>query len=294
MFDYLAGRLLVDIEHEKVFWSSMESGQVWAPTVYHAYKSVSFAEMGLKTQAEIVLDHLNIIVESLENDFSQTQYYRANQTYLLKYRRLEEVIQNSAGYITFIGKTDHKSMLLLNYCIVSMAFSLKGNIREARRYYMQAEELSKILWLKYYISITLLAKAFIELSELRNTGSAGSKEALARFSGTTAMLVSTSKKVNCLITEALRFRAISFMLSGKSKKALYYFNKSIDFARWYGANVELSRTFFELGKFLSAPGTKPKQLNGLTGEGYLEKARRMFEEMDLQWDLEEYERYMEG
>jgi hypothetical protein len=100
--------------------------------------------------------------------------------------------------------------------------------------------------------------------------------------------------VNCLKTEALRFRAISFMLSGKPKKAIHYFNKTIDFAKWYGANVELSRTYFELGKFLSDPITKPKQLKGLTGEGYLEKARRMFEEMDLQWDLDEYERYMEG
>ena len=33
-----------------------------------------------------------------------------------------------------------------------------------------------------------------------------------------------------------------------------------------------------------------KELNGINAEGYLEKARTMFQEMDLQWDLDELDK----
>jgi len=35
-------------------------------------------------------------------------------------------------------------------------------------------------------------------------------------------------------------------------------------------------------------------LNGITAEEYLEKPRVMFEEMDLQWDLEQLEKVKKG
>jgi hypothetical protein len=38
------------------------------------------------------------------------------------------------------------------------------------------------------------------------------------------------------------------------------------------------------------PKSKYKELDGVKAEDYLEKARVMFEEMDLQWDLDELEK----
>jgi len=59
-----------------------------------------------------------------------------------------------------------------------------------------------------------------------------------------------------------------------------------------GARPDLSRTYFEIGKRLLEPSSKHKELNGITAEEYLEKARTMFEEMDLQWDLDELDKVM--
>ena len=58
------------------------------------------------------------------------------------------------------------------------------------------------------------------------------------------------------------------------------------------ASVDLARTYFEIGKRLLEPDSKYKELNGITAEEYLEKARIMFEEMDLQWDLDELDMVM--
>ena len=59
----------------------------------------------------------------------------------------------------------------------------------------------------------------------------------------------------------------------------------------HNGRLELSRTYFETGKFLSDPQVKFNMLNGHPAGFYLEKAQTMFEEMDLQWDLEEYKRF---
>jgi class 3 adenylate cyclase len=43
---------------------------------------------------------------------------------------------------------------------------------------------------------------------------------------------------------------------------------------------------------LPEPNSKYKKINSITTEEYLKKARTMFEEMDLQWDLDELEKVM--
>ena len=43
-------------------------------------------------------------------------------------------------------------------------------------------------------------------------------------------------------------------------------------------------------KNLQAPQSKYKELDGITAHEYLDKAKTMFEEMDLQWDLNELEK----
>ena len=46
----------------------------------------------------------------------------------------------------------------------------------------------------------------------------------------------------------------------------------------------------EVGKRLLEPTSKYKELNGIGALEYLEKARAMFVDMDLPWDLDELER----
>jgi len=46
----------------------------------------------------------------------------------------------------------------------------------------------------------------------------------------------------------------------------------------------------EIGKRFLEENSKYKKLNGLSAEEYLEKARTMFQEMDLQWDLDELDK----
>ncbi len=51
-----------------------------------------------------------------------------------------------------------------------------------------------------------------------------------------------------------------------------------------------ARTDMEIGKRLLEPESKYRELNGTNAEQYLENARTMFEELNLEWDLNELDK----
>ena len=62
MFEYFSGQLITYIDDEKAFKLEMETGQVWAPTVHHSFKSISLIEMGMKEQSEKVINNMKILL----------------------------------------------------------------------------------------------------------------------------------------------------------------------------------------------------------------------------------------
>ena len=85
-----------------------------------------------------------------------------------------------------------------------------------------------------------------------------------------------------------------YWLTGKKRDALKWWRLSIETGEAINMKPELSRTYFEIGKRLSEPNSPYQELNGISAEEYLNKAKTMFEEMDLQWDLEQLDNLIAG
>jgi hypothetical protein len=83
---------------------------------------------------------------------------------------------------------------------------------------------------------------------------------------------------------------VYYWLTGKQKKALAWWNKSITIGQHLGARLELARTYMEIGTRLIEKKSKFKQLNQIQAGEYLEKARALFKQMELEWDLQELEK----
>ena len=81
-----------------------------------------------------------------------------------------------------------------------------------------------------------------------------------------------------------------YWLIGNQKKAIRWWEKSIQEGERLGDRPDLSRTYLEVGKRLLEPRSKYKELNGVDAKGYLEKARVLLEEMGLERDLNDLER----
>ena len=101
-----------------------------------------------------------------------------------------------------------------------------------------------------------------------------------------------SKKMKRDRVEVLRLMGTRSWLMGERNKALKWWADSIETGERLKFRPDLSRTYFEIGKRLSEPNSPYKELNGITAAEYLNKAKTMFEEMDLQWDLEQLERWI--
>jgi hypothetical protein len=74
---------------------------------------------------------------------------------------------------------------------------------------------------------------------------------------------------------------------GKQDRARGWWAKSIESARQLGARPELARTHREVGQRLSHD--TGLALNQMDAAAHLDTARRLFEELQLRWDLDQLE-----
>jgi tetratricopeptide (TPR) repeat protein len=102
-----------------------------------------------------------------------------------------------------------------------------------------------------------------------------------------------SKKVAHYRTAVLKLTGLFYWLINKQNKAVKWWKRAVEEGERLGARPDLARTYMEVGKRFLEEKSKYKDLNGINAKGYLEKARTMFQEMDLQWDLDELEKIEE-
>ena len=83
-----------------------------------------------------------------------------------------------------------------------------------------------------------------------------------------------------------------YWLINKQNNAVKFWQKAVSESARVGARPDLARTYMEIGKRFLEEKSRYKELNGISATEYLDKARAMFQEMDLQWDLDELDKVM--
>ena len=291
MLEFLDGNWEKDIDGDEIINTAIKLGSVFEATIYTLFTSFKHIEKGNYSEAVYAMNKLNEISEYFENSHAKAQYYRLAGRVYNKFRRIDEAIEITNEGIDFTHNTYHVAMLLVIYSNRSIAFSLKNKLVEAETTLYQAKKLvDDRKRVKIFYSTYLLAATHFELAKLK-TAIIISKSSIKEALKSSKKLIKNSKMVAGNLPEAYRIQGQVFSLAKKPQQAVKYFRKAMDLSEKYGGKLELSRTYFEIGKTLSS--LKHKKLKGLSGEDYLVKAKSMFEEMDLQWDLNEYEKFME-
>jgi hypothetical protein len=238
------------------------------------------------------LDRLSQLSEAFENDYTMAQWHRLNALHKIKFRETEKLIDDSEKSLQFAQKTDHRMILFMIYCFRSMAYCFQNKLTEARTNLDEAGKFIKDINIPLVHTHYLIAKSYVEITGFKSEERKNSNG--APMLKTTKGLIKNAKKAKANLTEAYRLRAIVFRLLNKPAKSIKNFKRSVAFGLSYGGNLELSRTYFEAGKFLQDTNNNEIRINGMTGTECLMKARSMFEEMNLEWDLKVYEKYTEG
>ena len=296
LLDYNSGILEEDKTMEHTFKVGMQIGDFWTTTVYAVYCGYAFIDRGDHNGFIKMTEKLNEIADSFDNSHARAQWYRLSAIGNFLFRKMDDDLDLISEGIVYAGKSGHFTVLLILWCIKSLSHSLKGETEEAVKAFQEAgKHIHDKQFLPIYYSQYLLARAWMEWSALKyciDHHKPIKKEA-ASVLKTNNIIIRLSKTVPSKSVEAWRLKAMVYRQLGKMNSALKCFSKSIQLGQKYNCSLELSRTYFEAGKFLQDSDSKRNTILGFSANEYLLKAKSLFEEMDLQWDLKEYERYME-
>jgi tetratricopeptide (TPR) repeat protein len=257
-----------------------------------------FLETGQFARTIEAIEKLNVVSREYNQNAAGTYAIILETGLLVKQRRLEEALRSFHEGITFIDKKSTKNMHFFMYAFKAHALLLSGEMEEARDCleYLETIRGETPLFAPYHLSGYPIGRFMFALHSLENTvkardASCDKYAQEARLWGSESLKV--CKKVNAVRVETMRYMGTFRWLTGKKRDALKWWRLSIDTGEAFNMKPELSRTYFEIGKRLSEPNSPYRELNGISAAEYLNKAKTMFEEMDLQWDLEQLEHVRE-
>jgi tetratricopeptide (TPR) repeat protein len=253
-------------------------------------------DMGDFENTERMSVKLSEIAVAYDYSLASVYAYFLSAYTLLKKGQLSEAKKKAEQGIFFSSRYDTElnqlfflgwraqAQILLNDIDCAKESLLKAKKTIDQHKFLTANFTKPYLTAQSMIDIYFLKEAIVSidrknLSKLKKNAHRSGKKAL-----------NNSKKFAVDWVKALRLMGEYYWLIGKQKKALKWWDKAIKKGEELGARPDLSRIYFQIGKSLLEPGSKFKELNGITAEQYLEKARTLFEEMDLQWDLDELDK----
>jgi tetratricopeptide (TPR) repeat protein len=278
---------------------NLSVGSIFDATQHLYWHGLSSIYRGALVISELMVNKLDDINDVYENDFSLLLKYELNANLLVERRQLSEALVEVEKGIEFSQKGDLTVFLFDLYSFAARINVLMRNTEEAKRSLHLANEIRlQIDAIPLMLSTFYLSQLQYFLYRLGESIDISRKSESAEYRKEAAksckMLLKVSKKAAQHRTEAYKLAGLYCWLINKQDKALKWWHKAIEEGQRLGARLELSRSYFEIGKRLLEPKSKYKEIGGLKAEECLEKARELFQEMDLQWDLDELSRVAEG
>ena len=271
---------------------NLDIGEIyWASQHFFWHGNPKIYQGDLET-AKFFVKRLSNIYEVYENDLSLLLKYLLNANLLMLCRKLREALVEIDKGIEFAKKKDQAQSLIEMNSYKAQVSILLSNANVAERCLKYVDEIRhNITTVPWQISNFYRSQFVYDLCQLEKSIGSGDKSASIEYRKkavkSSALLLKAVTKVAQHRTEAYKLKGLYYWIINKQKAALDWWNKAIEAGESLSARLELSRTYYEIGKRLLEPQSKHKELNGITAQEYLEKARVLFKEMDLQWDLDE-------
>ncbi|MHC4105309.1 MAG: hypothetical protein ACYSR9_10245, partial [Planctomycetota bacterium] len=269
----------------EIYWSSQHLHWHCLPKIYQGHIKI----------AKLLIKRLNDIYEVYENDFSLLLKLLANTALLMECRKLPEALTEIKHGIEFAQKNNQGLALIHMYSCKAHIQILMGDINKAAISLKHANTIRhEVVSAPWQLSVFRRSKLEYHLRRLEESkgieGQTGYSEHRRKALKSCTKLLKQTRKVAQHRTEAYRLTGLYYWFIHEQKKACGWWHKAIKEGERLDARLELSRTYFEVGKRLLESESKYKKLNGIKAQAHIEKAKLLFEEMDLQWDLDELAR----
>jgi class 3 adenylate cyclase/tetratricopeptide (TPR) repeat protein len=258
-----------------------------------------FIERGDFERAREMVGLLGRVDAEYENDHAKVFQLLLEVRSSIEQGRLKEAIDAAHKGILLTERLELRSIHFSFLNLKARAHVLLGDQEGSETCFKYLEEIkSNTHLVPYHLSDYLAVRSMFSvacLEEAVNKGDNPRIRQLAReFWKWGMQAMKASKKFKRDRVEVLRLLGTYFWLTKKFRKALKWWAASMETGERLKMRLDLPRTYFEIGKRLSESNSPYKELNGISAAEYLDKAKTMFEQMDLQWDLEQFEHLIAG
>lgn len=294
MYDFLSGNWNRELQYnESVVDTILSEGNLFTTISHLVYSSGILTERGDFSAAQSYIDKLHEIGEVYESDYARHTKYLITARQLMKFRKLIEALADSEAGITITSRIGNNLDLLIFVGVKANIQLLQGEIVDAEETLHQADGLisQENQLTPWHTNSFYLARFLLNLNKLEHSikspGKQGIKQAGKEAFHSGKVAVRTADKLAPNRTETYKLMGVYYWLLGRQKRALKWWDKSIQIGEALGARPELARTYMEVGKRLLEKKSKYNCLKGIQAKEYLEKARVLFKGMNLDWDLNE-------
>ncbi len=258
-----------------------------------------FIERGDFEKARDMSGFLGRVGAEYGNDHAKVHQLSLEVRLSIEQGRLKEAIDAAHKGILLAKRLELRPNHFSYLTLEARTHVLLGDQEKSETCFKYLEEIkSKTYLVSLYLSDYFAVRSMFSiacLEEAVNKGDTPRIPQLAKESWKWGMqAIKASKKFKRDRVEVLRLLGTYFWLTKKFRKALKWWAASVETGERLKMMVDLSRTYFEIGKRLSEPNSPYRELNGISTAEYLNKAKKMFEKMGLQRELEQLEHLIAG
>jgi tetratricopeptide (TPR) repeat protein len=281
---------------ESMLDQNLGIGQFWEVATYINWYSYPKLEQGEFKAVYPLIEKLSKIADSYEYELARA-HKLARETHLhIHYRKLHEAQRPVEKLELSTAKIGSDPYRMSSLGFKAQIHIFLKDFAGAEKALNQTEEYYKkqALVLPLYAAPCLIARFSFDIELLEESILSNNKSTISKCrqnaGKSSKNVLKNSKKYAPFRTAVLRLTGLYYWLINKQNKAVKWWKRAIVEGERLGARPDLARTYMEVGKRFLEEKSKYKELNGISAKEYLEKARTMFQEMDLQWDLDELDK----
>jgi tetratricopeptide (TPR) repeat protein len=281
---------------ESLLNHNLRIGQTWQVSTYIFFRCSIKIEQGYFRAAEELISKMSEIWEAYQNENTRSYIQFLKIRLLTKSRKLYDAQVEVDEDLSLQSQTGRELAIFSYTGFKAITQILSKDIGGARESLAQAKSLlsQESHRIPFYIASYLLGQFLIDLCLLEEAilsdDSSKTSEYGKKAFKNGKLALKNSRKIACDRIEVLRLMGLYYWLMNSQNKAIEWWRRSMAEGERLGDRVELSRTHMEIGKRLQEKKSRFRELDRVESDAYLEKARISFEQMGLDWDLDELEK----
>ena len=274
---------------------NLKVGLFWEVTYYLYIHIMSKVFRGDFNDADPVLDKLSKIYDDYEYKFARQTRLISELAFFIHRRGLNDAQKVFEKYdLLFKTGSDMETVSFLGF--KAEVQILSNDYDGAEKTLRQAEEIYRKhgIVFPFMVEMYLRSRFFLDILLLEGSILSNNKSNISKYMNqarkSCKRLLKNTVKSAARRPEAYGLLGQYYWIIGRQKKVVKMWKKSVEEGERAGARPELARTYMEIGKRFLEEKSRYKELNGISAKEYLDKARTMFQEMDLKWDLDELDK----